>query len=140
MAYPKPHAIVIPYPYQGHVAPMINLSIRLASRGFTITFVQTDLNHHLISKAQNLPAADVDVFDDARKSGLDIRYTTISDGFPLEYDRYLNFGEYWETMFRDFPDRVDEIVVRTMKLADESLEMPPFFCWLLMLPLRGQQP
>ncbi|KAL0387831.1 UNVERIFIED_CONTAM: UDP-glycosyltransferase 86A1 [Sesamum radiatum] len=125
MAHPKPHAIVIPYPYQGHVTPMINLSIRLASSGFTITFVQTEFVHHFISKAQNLVAADVDLFDDARKSGLDIRYETISDGFPVEFDRDLNFNEYWESMFRDFPDRVDEIVVRTMK-ADELSETLPF--------------
>ncbi|KAK4406362.1 UDP-glycosyltransferase 86A1 [Sesamum angolense] len=125
MAHPKPHAIVIPYPYQGHVTPMINLSIRLASSGFTITFVQTEFIHHFISKAQNLVAADVDLFDDARKSGLDMRYQTISDGFPVEFDRDLNFNEYWESMFRDFLDRVDEIVVRTMK-ADESSETLPF--------------
>ncbi|KAK4403535.1 UDP-glycosyltransferase 86A1 [Sesamum angolense] len=123
MAQTKPHAIVIPYPYQGHVTPMISLSIRLASRGFTITFVQTEFIHHFMSKAQNLPAANFDLFAEARKSGLDIRYTTFSDGLPLEFDRHLNFEEYWETMFRDFPDLVDEIVVRTMK-ADEG--MRPF--------------
>ncbi|KAL0413840.1 UNVERIFIED_CONTAM: UDP-glycosyltransferase 86A2 [Sesamum radiatum] len=117
------HAIVIPYPYQGHVTPMINLSIRLASRGFTVTFVQTEFIHHFMSKARNLPADDFDLFAEARKSGLDIRYTTFSDGLPLEFDRHLNYEEYWETMCRDFPDRVDEIVVRTMK-ADEG--MRPF--------------
>ncbi|KAK4403544.1 UDP-glycosyltransferase 86A1 [Sesamum angolense] len=125
MAHPKPHAVVIPYPYQGHVTPMINLSIRLASRGFTITFVQTELIHHFICKAQNLPAANFDLFAEARKSGLDIRYTTISDGFPLDFDRDLNFNEYWESMFRDFPDRVDKIVTTTME-ADVLPKTPPF--------------
>ncbi|KAL0349268.1 UNVERIFIED_CONTAM: UDP-glycosyltransferase 86A1 [Sesamum angustifolium] len=109
MAQTKPHAIVIPYPYQGHVTPMISLSIRLASRGFTITFVQIEFIHHFMSKAQNLPAANFDLFAEARKSGLDIRYTTFSDGLPLEFDRHLNLEEYWETMFRDFPDLVDEL-------------------------------
>ncbi|KAL0349332.1 UNVERIFIED_CONTAM: UDP-glycosyltransferase 86A1 [Sesamum angustifolium] len=132
MAHPKPHAILIPYPYQGHVTPMINLSISLASRGFTITFVQIEFIHYFISKAQNLPAAadHADFFGEARKSGLDIRYTTISDGFPVEFDRDVNFEEVWESMLRDFPDRVDEIVVETMK-ADESAPettwpRPPF--------------
>ncbi|KAL0387968.1 UNVERIFIED_CONTAM: UDP-glycosyltransferase 86A1 [Sesamum radiatum] len=131
MAHPKPHAIVIPYPYQGHVTPMINLSISLASRGFTITFVQIEFIHHFISKAQNLPAAadHADFFGEARKSGLDIRYTTISDGFPVEFDRDVNFEEVWESMLRDFPDRVDEIVVETMKAdesAPETTPRPPF--------------
>ncbi|XP_011091585.1 UDP-glycosyltransferase 86A1-like [Sesamum indicum] len=125
MEHPKPHAIVIPYPYQGHVTPMINLAIRLASRGFTITFVQTEFIHQFMCKAQNLPAASFDLFAEARKSDLDIRYTTISDGFPLDFDRDLNFNEYWESMFRDFPDRVDEIVVKTME-ADVLPETPPF--------------
>ncbi|KAK6161580.1 hypothetical protein DH2020_004961 [Rehmannia glutinosa] len=101
---------------------MINLSTKLASKGFTITFVQTEFIHHSISKAHHhhLVSADFDIFTEARKSGLDIRYTTISDGFPLDFDRHLNGDLFWETMFRDFPDRVDEVVARTMKDEEES--------------------
>ncbi|KAK6161554.1 hypothetical protein DH2020_004935 [Rehmannia glutinosa] len=101
---------------------MINLSTKLASKGFTITFVQTEFIHHSISKAHHhhLLSADFDIFTEARKSGLDIRYTTISDGFPLDFDRHLNGDLFWETMFRDFPDRVDEVVARTMKDEEES--------------------
>ncbi|KAK6161551.1 hypothetical protein DH2020_004932 [Rehmannia glutinosa] len=101
---------------------MINLSTKLASKGFTITFVQTEFIHHSISKDHyhHLLSADFDIFTEARKSGLDIRYTTISDGFPLDFDRHLNGDLFWETMFRDFPDRVDEVVARTMKDEEES--------------------
>ncbi|KAK6161564.1 hypothetical protein DH2020_004945 [Rehmannia glutinosa] len=126
MEKPKPHGIVFPFPYQGHVTPMINLSTKLASKGFTITFVQNEFIHHSISKAQHLPPADVDLFVEARKSGLDIRYTTISDGFPPEFDRDLNYDLYWETMFQDFPGRVDEIVARIIE-DEESSSRPPFF-------------
>ncbi|GFP83137.1 UDP-glycosyltransferase 86a1 [Phtheirospermum japonicum] len=126
MANLKPHAIVFPYPYQGHVTPMINLSMKLASNGFTITFVQNEFIHHSISKANHLPTTEGDIFAQARKTGLDIRYMTISDGFPLEFDRFLNYDQYWETMFRDFPARVDVIITRIIE-AEELSVRPHFF-------------
>ena len=49
----KPHALVIPFPVQGHIGPMMHLSIKLATEaGFVITFVNThhhhaSLKHHL---------------------------------------------------------------------------------------------
>ncbi|KAL0432852.1 UNVERIFIED_CONTAM: UDP-glycosyltransferase 86A1 [Sesamum latifolium] len=107
--HPRPHAIVFSYPFQGHITPTLNLATNLASRGFTITYVQLEFVHHTISKAHD-GVEDVEFFVGARQSGLDIRYTTISDGFPLEFDRNLNFNEHWEGMIRDFPDRVDELV------------------------------
>ncbi|XP_011074246.1 UDP-glycosyltransferase 86A1-like [Sesamum indicum] len=107
--HPRPHAIVFSYPFQGHITPTLNLATNLASRGFTITYVQLEFVHHTISKAHD-GVEDVDFFVQARRSGLDMRYTTISDGFPLEFDRNLNFNEHWEGMVRDFPDRVDELV------------------------------
>ncbi|KAG8369358.1 hypothetical protein BUALT_Bualt14G0003000 [Buddleja alternifolia] len=117
----KAHAIVFPYPYQGHVTPMINLSLKLAHTGFTITFVQTEYIHHSISKSTNTDDDDhFDMFSEAKKSGLDIRYATISDGFPMEFDRDVNFDEFWQTMFRDFPDRVGDIVERTIKADEEE--------------------
>ncbi|KAK4421938.1 UDP-glycosyltransferase 86A1 [Sesamum alatum] len=105
----KPHAILFPYPYQGHITPMVNLAVNLASRAFTITYVQLQFVHHAISEAHD-GVGDVDFFVEARKSGLDIRYTTISDCFSLEFDRKLNMSEYWEGMIRDFPALVDELV------------------------------
>ncbi|KAL0392424.1 UNVERIFIED_CONTAM: UDP-glycosyltransferase 86A1 [Sesamum radiatum] len=105
----KAHAILLAYPFQGHITPMINLAVNLASRGFTVTYIQLEFIHHTISTAHDR-AGDVDVFVEARKSGLDIRYMTTSDGFSLEFDRKLNMSEYWEGMIRDFPVLVDELV------------------------------
>ncbi|KAL0336906.1 UNVERIFIED_CONTAM: UDP-glycosyltransferase 86A1 [Sesamum calycinum] len=91
----KPHAIMFPYPLQGHVIPFTNLAIKLASNGFTITFINTESIHHQISKANGRPV-DQDLFSEARKSGLDIRYATVSDGFPVGFDRSLNHDEFFE--------------------------------------------
>nr|AKA44577.1 UGTPg20 [Panax ginseng] len=38
----KPHIMTIPYPYQGHMNPMLQFSKRLASKGVQITILATD--------------------------------------------------------------------------------------------------
>ncbi|KAL2514352.1 UDP-glycosyltransferase 86A1 [Forsythia ovata] len=117
----KPHAIMIAFPYQGHITPFTNLAIKLASSGFIVTFVHTEFVHHMLSQSNhNDSSTRVDFFSDARKSGLDMRYTTISDGFPMEFDRLLNLEEFWESMLRDFPVRVDELVGNIIQ-SDPSL-------------------
>ncbi|KAG8382526.1 hypothetical protein BUALT_Bualt05G0086600 [Buddleja alternifolia] len=111
-----PHAIMISVPYQGHINPFVNLALNLASKGFTITFVHLEYIHQTLSKAQqtNNFGKFVDLFTEARESGLDIRYTTISDGFPLEFDRDVHFEEYWKSIIDDFPTLVDDFVGRTI--------------------------
>ncbi|KAI3472054.1 hypothetical protein Pfo_028742 [Paulownia fortunei] len=106
----KPHAIMISVPYQGHINPFVNLALKLASKGFTVTFAHLEYVHHSLSKAHHINTSEVDFFSEARESGLDIRYTTISDGFPLEFDRDLHLVEHWESLLRDFPALVDEFV------------------------------
>ncbi|KAK6140239.1 hypothetical protein DH2020_026037 [Rehmannia glutinosa] len=121
----KPHAIMIALPYQGHLNPFVHLAIKLASKGCKITFVLTEHFHHQISKSHNntitTSSSEVDIFSEAGNSGLDIRYTTISDGFPLEFDRNLNLDEFWESLFNDFPSRVDEFVGEIIESSDVSL-------------------
>lgn len=115
----KGHAIMISAPHQGHINPFVYLAVKLASKGFTITFVHLDFVHHkLLSKLSG--AGDVDLFSKARRSGLDIRYTTISDGLPLEFDRDLHFEEHWEIIMRDFPRRVDEFVGKMIGCDPDS--------------------
>ncbi|ERM99954.1 hypothetical protein AMTR_s00110p00117120 [Amborella trichopoda] len=46
-----PHALVIPYPAQGHVIPMMQLSRRMVEHGFIVTFVNTDFNHKRVLEA-----------------------------------------------------------------------------------------
>ncbi|CAK9155266.1 unnamed protein product [Ilex paraguariensis] len=108
-SHKKPHAIMMPYPLQGHVIPFIHLATKLASQGFTITFVNTESIHHQIAKAQSNTIED-DIFAGARKTGLDIRYTTVSDGFPVGFDRSLNHDQFMEGVLHVFSAHVDELV------------------------------
>ncbi|EXC16162.1 UDP-glycosyltransferase 86A1 [Morus notabilis] len=92
----KPHAIMFPLPYQGYVTPSIQLAMKLASKGFTITFVNTEFIHHqIITSSQpdystvDGGSGDDDIFDKARDLGLDIRYKTMTDGFPAHVDELV---------------------------------------------------
>ncbi|XP_021845187.2 7-deoxyloganetin glucosyltransferase-like [Spinacia oleracea] len=70
----KLHAVCVPFPTQGHISPMLNLAKLLHSKGFHITFVNTESNHRrfLRSRGPNsfhgLPSS--------------FRLETIPDGIP----------------------------------------------------------
>ncbi|KAL2250652.1 UDP-glycosyltransferase 86A1-like [Sesamum indicum] len=119
----KPHAIMISVPYQGHINPFVNLALKIASKGFSITFVHLEFVHHKLSKAHDHTTTtdQVDFFSVARESCLDIRYTTICDGYPLEFDRDLHFLEYFNSLYHDFPARVDEFVGNIIQSDPYSL-------------------
>ncbi|XP_028800808.1 7-deoxyloganetin glucosyltransferase-like [Neltuma alba] len=69
----KPHAVLIPYPAQGHINPMLKLAELLLFRGFFITFINTEFNHKRLLKSRGLKVLD----------GLpDFRFETIPDGLP----------------------------------------------------------
>ncbi|KAF7805624.1 UDP-glycosyltransferase 86A2 [Senna tora] len=117
----RPHAILIAYPTLGHVIPSVHLAIKLASRGFTITFVNTHSIHHHTSKAA--ANKDHNIFAAVRENGLDIRYTTVSDGLPVEYDRSLHHDQFMKSLLHDFSAHVEELVGKLVKHAS-----PPITC------------
>ncbi|KAJ7965730.1 Glycosyltransferase [Quillaja saponaria] len=69
----KPHAVCIPYPAQGHINPMLKLAKLLYSKGFYITFVNTEYNHKRLLKSRGPNSLD----------GLpSFHFETIPDGLP----------------------------------------------------------
>ncbi|EOY07886.1 UDP-glucuronosyl/UDP-glucosyltransferase - like 10 [Theobroma cacao] len=133
----KPHAIMIAYPLQGHVIPSVQLAMKLASKGFTITFVNTQSIHHQITKSHpNTTTSDAeDIFTEARKSGLDIRYNVVSDGFPLGFDRSLNHDQFLEGVLHVMSAHIDELVANTIKTnpPPTCLIADTFFVWSSMI-------
>ncbi|MBA0652354.1 hypothetical protein Goklo_019620 [Gossypium klotzschianum] len=69
----KPHVVCIPYPSQGHVNPMTQLAKLLHSKGFHITFVNTEFNHRRLVRSKGA---------EAMKGFPDFRFETIPDGLP----------------------------------------------------------
>ncbi|XP_058212793.1 UDP-glycosyltransferase 86A1-like [Rhododendron vialii] len=130
----NPHAIMIPYPLQGHVIPFVHLAIKLATKGFTITFINTQSIHHQISKSHSSPGDDI--FAGARKSGLDIRYATVTDGLPLGFDRSLNHDQFMECVLHVFSAHVDELVGDIVRRSDPPatcLVADTFYVWPSMV-------
>ncbi|XP_071701716.1 7-deoxyloganetin glucosyltransferase-like [Rutidosis leptorrhynchoides] len=69
----KPRALCIPAPLQGHINPMLKLAKILHSKGFDITFVNTEFNHQRLLRSQGVDALN----------GLpSFRFETIPDGLP----------------------------------------------------------
>lgn len=90
------HALVIPYPTQGHITPMMQFAKKLASKGLTVTFVNTHYRHRQIIEAHSHSTDQVDSIH--QNLGLDIRFAQISDGLPLEYDRSAKFYEFMRSV------------------------------------------
>ncbi|XP_020549891.1 7-deoxyloganetin glucosyltransferase-like [Sesamum indicum] len=66
----KPHAVLVPFPAQGHLNPFLKLAKLLHHRGFHITFVNTEFNHNRLLKSkgstflENLPDFCFETFPD----------------------------------------------------------------------------
>ncbi|KAL5992474.1 hypothetical protein ACLOJK_013393 [Asimina triloba] len=73
----KPHAVLIPYPAQGHINPFLKVAKLLHSRGFHITYVHTEYNYRRLIKCKG---------PDAVKNLADFRFETIPDGIPESDD------------------------------------------------------
>nr|XP_048335667.1 linamarin synthase 2-like isoform X1 [Ziziphus jujuba var. spinosa] len=69
----KPHAVCVPFQAQGHVGPMMHLAKLLHSRGFHITFVNTEFNHRRLIRSNG---------PDFVKGLPDFVFDTIPDGLP----------------------------------------------------------
>ncbi|XP_062200171.1 UDP-glycosyltransferase 83A1-like [Phragmites australis] len=52
-----PHALLLPYPAQGHVIPFMELAHRLVNSGFAVTFVNTEFNHRRVVDAAGAGAS-----------------------------------------------------------------------------------
>ncbi|MCD9646262.1 hypothetical protein HAX54_035981 [Datura stramonium] len=118
---PKPHAILVCYPLQGHVIPTIHLAIKLAQKGFTVTFINTESTHYQITQKN----CKTDIFSDIQgHQDLDIRYMTVSDGLPVNFDRSLNHDQFMASLLHVFSAHVEEALLKTM----ESKLYPPVNC------------
>lgn len=115
----KPHIIAIPYPAQGHVIPLMELSQCLVNHGFKVTFVNTDFNH---KRVMNALADETHLRDDQ------IRLVSIPDGLEPWEDRN-ELGQLCEAILRVMPGKLEELIEKIKEeegdkvaciIADES--------------------
>ncbi|KAL6640992.1 hypothetical protein ACP70R_019173 [Stipagrostis hirtigluma subsp. patula] len=133
----KPHAVVVAYPLQGHVIPVVHLALRLAARGFAVTFVSTEAVHDQTARALGVDPAGYDVFAAARASAaaaageeLDVAYELVSDGLPVGFDRSLHHDDFMGALLDALPARVEELLRRVVvDPAATFLVADTFFVW-----------
>ncbi|KAH9319100.1 hypothetical protein KI387_020869, partial [Taxus chinensis] len=97
------HAIVVAYPGQGHINPMMQLATKLASKGIAITFVLTESWHKIITEAQD------NAFTHAQTLGIPIRTRIIPDCVVGESQRSADMVEFFRSL-SNMEAHVSEII------------------------------
>jgi hypothetical protein len=111
----KPHAVCVPFPTQGHVTPMMRLAKLLHSRGFLITFVNTEFSHIRLSRSKG---------PDYIKGLPDFRFETISDGLSPDYDATKDIPALGDSTRKNCLAPFKELVLK----LNSTSEAPPITC------------
>ncbi|PON83482.1 UDP-glucuronosyl/UDP-glucosyltransferase [Trema orientale] len=100
----KQRVLVLPFPAQGHVKPLMLFSHKLAKQGFRITFVNSDFNYNrIISSAAN--KAD----HDEQAMGSQIDMVSIPDGFGPDDDR-AQLGPLYKGILDTMPAKLEQLI------------------------------
>nr|AFK38894.1 unknown [Medicago truncatula] len=123
MSDSKPHAVLIPYPVQGHINPLIKLAKLLHLRGFHITFVNTEYNHKRLLKSRG-PNAFVGFTD--------FTFEATPDGLPSnegdgDGDVSQDIYALCESIRKNFLQPFRELISRLNDSATSGL-VPPVTC------------
>ncbi|KAF8722814.1 hypothetical protein HU200_021941 [Digitaria exilis] len=95
-----PHALLLPYPAQGHVIPFMELAHRLLDAGFAVTFVNTEFNHRrVVTAAAGSPPA----------SSERLRLVGVADGMDDGEDRD-NLVRLNSTMKEAMPPQLEKLL------------------------------
>lgn len=106
----RPHALMIPFPAQGHVKPMMALSHRLSECGIKITFVNTEFT-------------DARVMDSLPETGHDqgqINLVTVPDGLAICDDR-KDLCKLFDGMFSVTPACLEELIGKINESGEDQI-------------------
>nr|GEW55361.1 UDP-glycosyltransferase 83A1-like [Tanacetum cinerariifolium] len=90
------HVLVVPYPAQGHVIPLMDAAQRFTRKGLKVTFVNTEDSH---KRAVNSWSQKDDLSDM-------MQMVAIPDGMEPWEDR-SDLGLLTESMFRVMPEKLE---------------------------------
>ncbi|KAF8775595.1 hypothetical protein HU200_004371 [Digitaria exilis] len=113
----KAHVLVLPFPAQGHVTPLMELSHRLVDHGFEVTFVNTEVDHALVVAALRASGGEAAVCGG-------IHLASIPDGLADEDDR-KDLSKLIDAYTRHMPGHLERLI------ADLEAAGKPKVKWLV---------
>ncbi|XP_006837103.2 UDP-glycosyltransferase 83A1 [Amborella trichopoda] len=111
-----PHALVITYPAQGHIIPMMELSYRMVEHGFFVTFVNTDFTHKRVLDASMKAHPQ----SHPNKSTESIRLVSIPDGLEPDADRN-QLGVLCDAILSSMPNALEMLIKDINGLEGDSV-------------------
>ncbi|KAK9920538.1 hypothetical protein M0R45_029093 [Rubus argutus] len=73
----QPHVLLLPFPAQGHINPMLTLAQLLCHCGIHVSFLNTEINHRLLTTQRQALSARFPT----------LHFDSISDGLPSDDDQ-----------------------------------------------------
>ncbi|GLT75524.1 hypothetical protein SLA2020_472420 [Shorea laevis] len=95
----NPHVLVIPYPAQGHVRPLLELSQLLVKHGIKITFVNTEFSHQRIMNA----------FGSEVSVDASIHFVSLLDGMGVDENKN-QIGRSVESICQFMPMKLKQLI------------------------------
>ncbi|XP_044487457.1 UDP-glycosyltransferase 83A1-like [Mangifera indica] len=105
----QPHVLVIPYPAQGHVAPLLKLATKIAEHGIKVTFVNTEF----------IEAKVMASIPEKAKEWRLIKFVSIADGIEQDEDR-KDFDKNRNTMLRVMPGNLKDLIEKINQSSDNE--------------------
>ncbi|KAJ9707345.1 hypothetical protein PVL29_002372 [Vitis rotundifolia] len=103
----KPHILVVPLPAQGHVLPLMELSLCLAKQGLRVTFVNTEFIHERL----------VNALMERDNLGDQFRLVSIPDGLT-DADRIIP-GKLSEAIWGIMGEKLEELIGMIKRAGDD---------------------
>ncbi|KAH9316329.1 hypothetical protein KI387_024956, partial [Taxus chinensis] len=117
------HAVVVSFPAQGHITPLMNFAEQLAMRGFFITFVTTQWMDERLLKAASKDAAARD--REMAERGFNFQFLSIPDGLPPEHGRTTESDAH--DLFLAV-QRLGPVLEGVLTAHIKSAPLPPITC------------
>ncbi|KAF8655121.1 hypothetical protein HU200_061256 [Digitaria exilis] len=117
---PPPHLVLVPFPAQGHVAPLLQLARLLHARGAHITFVHTHFNYRRLVLAKGEPAVHP-------STSPSFRVEVIDDGIPLSSPQH-DIPGLVDALRRNCPSPFRSLLARLAAEAETEGGAPPVTC------------